>query len=128
MKKLDPTDKTDLFTPEYLQKIYDLQIKIESSKISLLGKNYTVNDFCYKPVSDQGCLITSPMDFWKMNLQEMINDTNIKKYIFLSYKTKTLELHFNLYKVLGIRPVNLVDNKFFIFPTYSPFKYLACLS
>ena len=79
MKKLDPTDKTDLFTPEYLQKIYDLQIKIESSKISLLGKNYTVNDFCYKPVSDQGCLITSPMDFWKMNLQEMINDTNIKE-------------------------------------------------
>lgn len=75
----DSTDKTDLFTQEYLEKIYYLQKKIESGTINVLGKTYTVNDFCYKPVSDQGCLVTSPMDFWKMNLQEMKKDPNIKE-------------------------------------------------
>lgn len=79
MKLDDPNDQTDLFTPSYLEKIYILQKKIEEGSISLLGKDYTVNDFCYKPVSDQGCLITSPMDFWKMNLDEMKKDPNIKE-------------------------------------------------
>ena len=79
MKLEDENDNTDLFTPIYLEKIYYLQKNIEEGSISLLGKNYTINDFCYKPVSDQGCIISSPMDFWKMNLNEMINDQNVKE-------------------------------------------------
>jgi Niemann-Pick C1 protein len=47
--------------------------------VTLLGKNYTIYDICYKPIADKGCLITSPMDFWKMNLQEMKDDTNVKE-------------------------------------------------
>lgn len=79
MRLEDENDNTDLFTPEYLEKIYYIQKNIEEGSISLLGKNYTINDFCYKPVSDQGCIISSPMDFWKMNLNEMKNDQNVKE-------------------------------------------------
>lgn len=79
MRLDDPNDQSDLFTQYYLEKLYFLQKKIENGSISLLGQNYSVNDFCYKPVSDQGCLITSPLDFWKMNLDQMKKDPNIKE-------------------------------------------------
>lgn len=79
MKLDNQSDTSDIFTKFYLEKLYFLQKKIEDGNIKFLDKNYNVSDFCFKPVSDQGCLITSPMDFWKMNLDEMKNDPDIKE-------------------------------------------------
>ena len=43
-----------------------------------MNKTYSIKDICYQPIGDESCLITSPMDFWKMNYTKMINDEDIK--------------------------------------------------
>ena len=43
-----------------------------------MNKKYSIKDICYRPIKDSSCIITSPMDFWKMNITTMINDTDIK--------------------------------------------------
>ena len=41
---------------------------------------YTLDDFCYKPISGEGCLAESPMQYFKMDLATL-NDpnTDVKK-------------------------------------------------
>lgn len=39
---------------------------------------FSIKDICYQPIGDESCLITSPMDFWKMNYTKMIEDSDIK--------------------------------------------------
>jgi Niemann-Pick C1 protein len=75
----DNDDKTDLFQKEYLEKIYELQSRIENKTITFMNQTYSIKDFCYKPIQEEGCLITSPMDFWKMNLTKMREDKDIKE-------------------------------------------------
>mmetsp|Transcript_25691 Transcript_25691/g.29541 ORF Transcript_25691/g.29541 Transcript_25691/m.29541 type:complete len:174 (+) Transcript_25691:19-540(+) len=68
----DPDKSTqDIFRPEYLHLLYHLQDAIEKGTIIKDGKEYGIDDFCYKPITGQGCLITSPMGFWKMNQTEI---------------------------------------------------------
>lgn len=60
-------DTQDIFRPEYLNLLYYLQKAIQDGTIKKDGRTYGIDDFCYKPITGQGCLITSPMGFWKMN-------------------------------------------------------------
>lgn len=40
---------------------------------------YTLDDFCYKPISGEGCLAESPMQYFKMNLTYLNEPTtNVK--------------------------------------------------
>ena len=39
---------------------------------------YSLNDFCYKPISGQGCLVTSPMEYWQDNLDTLLADPDPK--------------------------------------------------
>lgn len=57
----------DIFRPEYLHLLYYLQDAIEKGTVEKDEKVYGHEDFCYKPITGQGCLVTSPMGFWKMN-------------------------------------------------------------
>ncbi len=59
--------------------IYQLQTKIEEGTVEFLKEKYSIDDLCYKPISGKGCLVTSPLDFWKMNLTAMQNDHDIKE-------------------------------------------------
>jgi hypothetical protein len=68
----------DLFQPKYLEVISNLQRDIEKQEIELNSKKYTVEDICFKPIMNKSCLITSPMSYWKMNLEKMKNDPDIK--------------------------------------------------
>ena len=34
---------------------------------------------CYKPIADKGCLVTSPLDYWKSNKTTLTNDPDVKK-------------------------------------------------
>lgn len=43
-----------------------------------MNTTYSIKDICYQPIGDESCLITSPMDFWKMNYTKMISDEDIK--------------------------------------------------
>lgn len=71
-------NEIDLFNKQYLQVIYNIQTSIESRNITYLDQSYNLSDLCYKPISTQGCMITSPMEFWKMNLTKMLDDPDVK--------------------------------------------------
>ena len=43
------------------------------------GVNVTLNDFCFKPISGKGCLVTTPLQYWQSNLTRLENDPNIKE-------------------------------------------------
>ena len=71
-------DSTDLFQKQYLQEVWELQSQIEAQEALFQDKVYTVDYFCYKPVTGEGCYISSPMDYWKMNITAMEDDPDIK--------------------------------------------------
>jgi len=68
----------DLFQSKYLELIYNIQTNIEARNITYLDQSYNIRDLCYRPISTQGCMITSPMEFWKMNLTKMKLDPDVK--------------------------------------------------
>lgn len=74
----EDTDSTDLFQKEYLEEVWELQSQMEAAELLFEDKVYTVDYFCYKPVTGKGCFISSPMDYWKMNVTAMEADPDIK--------------------------------------------------
>ena len=36
------------------------------------GMNFTLDDFCYKPISGEGCLVESPMQYWQNDLDTLL--------------------------------------------------------
>jgi Niemann-Pick C1 protein len=42
------------------------------------GVNMTHDDFCYKPITGKGCLVTSPMQYWESNLSDLLKDEDVK--------------------------------------------------
>jgi Niemann-Pick C1 protein len=71
-------ETTDVFQKQYLQELWFLQAQMESTLNEYNNILYNVNNYCYKPIKGKGCFISSPMDYWKMNLTDMLNDPDIK--------------------------------------------------
>ena len=69
----------DIFKTEYIELLYHLQEAIEGARVPFEGSDYMLDDFCYKPITGEGCLITSPTEFWKMDLDEIKKDDNPKQ-------------------------------------------------
>lgn len=44
--------------------LYYLQMSIEQGETKIGEFDYKVSDFCYKPVTGKGCIVTSPMEYW----------------------------------------------------------------
>lgn len=38
------------------------------------GKDYELDDFCFKPITGKGCIVTSVMQYWKDDLKSMQED------------------------------------------------------
>lgn len=72
--------------------VYNLQSKIERGTVEFLGDTYSIDDLCYKPIEGKGCLITSPMDFWQMDVTKMNNDPDIKETAKCLKKTAQKDL------------------------------------
>lgn len=68
----------DIFSTPYLQLMYYLQLAMEEGISTVNGIDYTMDDFCYKPISGEGCLEESPMGYWQMNLQTLLADPCVK--------------------------------------------------
>lgn len=92
LRAKNETSEQDLFTKPYLEQVYFLQQRIEASSINFQGEKYTVNDLCFKPIENKGCMTTSPMDFWAMNLDKMKNDKEIKQTAKCLFNTEKLEM------------------------------------
>lgn len=58
--------------------LHMLQDAIEQGSTNVAGIDYKLDDFCYKPISGKGCIVTSPMEYWKMNLTELKADEDVK--------------------------------------------------
>lgn len=67
------TNVPNLFDLQPLKWLYYLEKVINTRSFKQQGNDVTVDALCYKPVSNKGCLITSPMDYWKMNIT-LLND------------------------------------------------------
>jgi len=52
---------------------------IEDGTSSINGKDYSVDDFCYKPIGGEGGIVTSPMQYWRSDLQQLWNDPDVKQ-------------------------------------------------
>lgn len=39
----------------------------------------SIDNLCYKPIAKEGCLVTSPLDYWKTDAKTLQNDPDIKK-------------------------------------------------
>jgi hypothetical protein len=49
---LDPDKSTqDIFKNEYLELAYYLQMAMEGGKTTVEGKDYTIEDFCFRPIT-----------------------------------------------------------------------------
>ena len=75
----DDKSDQDIFKSEYLELLYHLQHAIETEEVEVEGNKYSMDDFCYKPITGEGCLVTSPMGFWQMDLNKMLADEDVKK-------------------------------------------------
>lgn len=71
-------DDHDLFQKPYLEELWRLQSQIEAKETRYDDSLYTVDNYCYKPIHGKGCYISSPMDYWKMNVTAMLIDPDIK--------------------------------------------------
>ena len=70
--------KVDLFEKPYLDVIYRIQSKMENAYVTYNSQVFNISDVCYKPITGEGCLITSPMEFWLMNVTDLYADQDIK--------------------------------------------------
>lgn len=64
---------------------------IENASTTFQGISYTVDDFCYKPISNEGCIITSPLDYWKKN-KTLIMETDDLQKTLLCFADSTNKL------------------------------------
>jgi Niemann-Pick C1 protein len=71
--------QVDLFEKPYLEAGYLLQSRIEDYSFEYKNQTFNYTDFCYKPITGKTCLITSPLEYWLMNLTDMWSDVNIKE-------------------------------------------------
>lgn len=39
---------------------------------------FSLDDFCYKPIAGEDCLVTSPMEYWKNNLTSLMETEDVK--------------------------------------------------
>jgi Niemann-Pick C1 protein len=69
----------DVFQPPYLEMIYLVQSRMEDYVFELDNQTFNLTQFCYKPITGKGCMTTSPMEYWLMNLTDMWSDVNIKE-------------------------------------------------
>ena len=58
---MDNNLEFDVFQRPYLDMLDALVTQIQNNTATVNHMNFTLNDFCYKPISGEGCLVESPM-------------------------------------------------------------------
>ena len=58
------TPGKNVINQDNLLSMLELQEKIENGVSS---SGYKLSDFCFRPIKDQGCIIESPLNYWKSN-------------------------------------------------------------
>lgn len=71
----------DLVQKKFLLKMAQVQTEIASKVVpSAADPNVSLSleDFCYRPIKGKGCLVTSPLQYWRGNASLLQHDPDIK--------------------------------------------------
>lgn len=69
----------DIFQKDYLTELWSVQGEIESFEFLHKNSLYRLEYYCNKPIDNKSCHTTSSMDYWKMNINYLDIDNNIKQ-------------------------------------------------
>ena len=64
-------EKEDIFLKPYLELAWFLQNAIMTDTIDYYDEQYKLDNFCFKPISGKGCLVTSPLQYWRDDLKKL---------------------------------------------------------
>ena len=73
---MDDDLEFDVFNKPYLDMLYYLQGHIVNDTATVNDMEFTLDDFCYKPISGEGCLVESAMQYFHSNLTILDDMTN----------------------------------------------------
>jgi len=59
--------------------LYWVSLAISNEVYNFNGVNISHSDFCFKPISGKGCLVTSALGYWQGNLTKLKADPDIKE-------------------------------------------------
>ena len=65
----------DVFAHPYLDMLSVLQNHIVNDKATVNNMDFVLDDFCYKPISGEGCLVESPMQYF-LNDESILQQYN----------------------------------------------------
>ena len=63
----NPDLDKDIFGHPYLEMLWALQGAIQNDTSTLGGNDWTLDNFCYKPISGEGCIVESAMQYFHDN-------------------------------------------------------------
>ena len=77
---MDNSLNVDIFKHPYLDLMWFLQGHIVNDTATVNGMDFTLDSFCYKPISGEGCIVESPMQYFlnQWDILQSLNDTEIK--------------------------------------------------
>ena len=64
---MDDNLELNLFSHPYIDMLWYLQDHITNDKATYNNMNFTLDDFCYKPISGEGCIVESAMQYFLNN-------------------------------------------------------------
>ncbi|RHY26746.1 hypothetical protein DYB32_007332 [Aphanomyces invadans] len=79
------SDDKDVITAPLLAEVAALQHHIENAVVNVDGRNITLDDLCFRPIPGKGCLVESPMQYWRNNVSLLATDPDIKLTILSTY-------------------------------------------
>ncbi|OQR99171.1 Resistance-Nodulation-Cell Division (RND) Superfamily [Thraustotheca clavata] len=68
----------DIITKDFLTEIGHLQHQIEMTNATLGNSSISLNDLCFHPISGKGCLVESPLQYWRNDIKILHTDPDIK--------------------------------------------------
>jgi len=74
----DQKAEDDIFQKNYLMMLYAIENAIESKYVHINGEEFNVSNLCYSPIKEKGCVVQSPIEFWRLNYTKLKEDTNVK--------------------------------------------------
>ncbi|KAJ5074465.1 npc intracellular cholesterol transporter 1 [Anaeramoeba ignava] len=57
----------DILQHDILNEALNLELELNNLTVEHNGRNYTISDFCYRPVAGHWCEVNSPLEFWQLN-------------------------------------------------------------
>ena len=68
----------NIIKKESILELWYLQNKIRQIKV----ENKTIDNICFTPMPDKGCMVDSVTEFWQDDLNKIENEENVQSRIF----------------------------------------------